>query len=176
MSNLTNCSAVIYFVTLKTKQQKPQTLTKATRQTRTLILWQTHQKIRVSTGVKQRLPLALTRHSGNSHTPLVTRVLPAAAFVASLVQTERASAGGQAAPSSAASGCPRWLPSQPWPRWWVLKMRRWAQRPRRRAGPSCQGCRAPGGPGALCGHSTCQKSTRKHTTGCSNVSKTDMEY
>lgn len=163
------------FVTLKTKQQKPQTLTKATWQT--FSFSRKHIKRSVwRTGLKPRPPHALTRHSGRKRTPPVTRALPAAAFDASLVQTERASAAGPAAPSSAVSGCPRWLPSQPWPRWWVLKMRRWAQGPRRRTRPFCQGCGAPGGPGALCGHSTCQRSTRKHPIGYSNASKTDMEY
>lgn len=50
------------FVTLKTKQQKPQTLTKATWQTCTLLLQKTHQKI----SVKYRIEAEATTRSHSS--------------------------------------------------------------------------------------------------------------
>lgn len=68
MSNLTNCLAVIYFVTLKTKQQKPQTLTKATRQTCTLILWKHIKRSVWSTGIKPKPPpFSLITMGGSTH-------------------------------------------------------------------------------------------------------------
>lgn len=177
MSILINCSALMYFVTLKTKQQKPLTLTKATLRPKFSVSCKHIRSSVYSTGVKEaHTQCVYTGTHQLSHLRAVTQDSPAAAFVVSLVQTERASAAGQAAPSSAASGCPRWLPSQLWPRWLALKTRRWARGPRRRTGPSCQGCEGAGEPGTLCGHSTCLKSKRKHPPDCSNVTKIEMVY
>lgn len=87
--------------------------------------------------------------------------LPAAVFAASLVQTVTASAACPAAPSSAASGCPLWPPSRPWPRWWAPRMRRGAPGSKRRTWPSNWAHTAPCGLAAFCCCSRSQKPRRE---------------
>lgn len=165
MSSLTSLSAANFFLLKKKKQ-----LRKATIRDlhpiwkRQIIHTAMHRSKTYSWPHGQPWWPSVLRPWVFLHFELLFCCLPAVSVV-SLVQTERASAAGQAAPSFAVSGCRLWPPSQSWLRQWVLETRRWAQVSKKRNLPSIWERRAPGEVGTICCCSRCLMPARRKSNG-----------